>query len=76
MGNGVTRWKMSLKPFWNEQCEALVHALDAGGALRVALPRQNRTVATTQTVARLQTPARRKGAPSRLSNACATRTKT
>lgn len=29
---------MSLKPFWNEQCEALAHALDAGDAIRIALP--------------------------------------
>ena len=29
---------MSLKPFWNEQCETLVHALDAGDSIRIALP--------------------------------------
>ena len=40
---------MSLKPFWNEHCEALAQALDSGDAIHVALP-QTDAAEPTQTV--------------------------
>lgn len=39
---------MSLKPFWNEQCKALAHALDTGEATLVELP-QTDAAEPTQT---------------------------
>ena len=39
---------MSLKPFWNEHCEALAQALDSGDAIHVALP-QTDAAEPTQT---------------------------